>query len=279
MTLQMLTTFLAILETGSLVRAAERLNVTQSTVTARLKALEDALGERLINRLKSGAEPTGAGLRLRPYAETIVGLWGQARHHTSLPSSVGSVCNFGCELDLWQAFGEQVPGQILDSDPDGALTVTLGSEAELLAALRSGRIDLVLTYADLRAPGITVHALPPERLVLVSDRAGSPIRFDPGYVYVEAGEIFARQHAVAYADAGTARISFGSAEPALRHLLQRGGSAYLPWRLVSQAIADERLHLLDDAPVFERERFMIFDQTAAEGWDWLADVQAKLERV
>ena len=44
MNLQSLATFLAIIETGSLVRAAERLNVTQSTVTARLKALEDHLG-------------------------------------------------------------------------------------------------------------------------------------------------------------------------------------------------------------------------------------------
>jgi DNA-binding transcriptional LysR family regulator len=36
MNLTSLQTFLAILETGSLVRAADKLNVTQSTVTARL---------------------------------------------------------------------------------------------------------------------------------------------------------------------------------------------------------------------------------------------------
>ena len=55
MNLTSLQTFLAILETGSLVRAADKLNVTQSTVTARLKTLEEELGQVLINRQKSGA--------------------------------------------------------------------------------------------------------------------------------------------------------------------------------------------------------------------------------
>ena len=60
-----LQTFLAVIETGSLSRAAARLHITQSTVTARLQALEDSLGQRLVNRQKSGAVPTAAGLRLR----------------------------------------------------------------------------------------------------------------------------------------------------------------------------------------------------------------------
>ena len=68
-------TFLAIVETGSLARAASRLNVTQSTVTTRLKTLEATLGQKLINRSKTGASTTSAGLRLQRYAEAIVGSW------------------------------------------------------------------------------------------------------------------------------------------------------------------------------------------------------------
>ena len=50
-----LCTFIAIADTGSLVRASERLNVTQSTVTARLKTLEEELGQTLFTRGKAGA--------------------------------------------------------------------------------------------------------------------------------------------------------------------------------------------------------------------------------
>ena len=71
-------TFLAIVETGSLARAASKLNVTQSTVTTRLKTLEATLGQKLINRSKTGATTTNAGLRLQRYAEAIAGSWRQA---------------------------------------------------------------------------------------------------------------------------------------------------------------------------------------------------------
>ena len=61
MNLAGLQTFLAIVETGNLVRAAERLHVTQSTVTSRLDTIEDALGQRLLVRSRKGAELTKAG--------------------------------------------------------------------------------------------------------------------------------------------------------------------------------------------------------------------------
>ena len=48
-------TFLAVADTGSFVSAAERLHVTQSTVSARIRALEDLLGRPLFTRNKAGA--------------------------------------------------------------------------------------------------------------------------------------------------------------------------------------------------------------------------------
>ena len=53
-------TFTAIAETGSFKDAADRLNVTQSTVSMRVKALEDVLGRRVFERSKLGARLTPA---------------------------------------------------------------------------------------------------------------------------------------------------------------------------------------------------------------------------
>ena len=47
-------TFLAIVEAGNFVAAAQRLHVTQSTVSARIKTLESALGRELFIRNKAG---------------------------------------------------------------------------------------------------------------------------------------------------------------------------------------------------------------------------------
>ena len=72
MNLNELRTFLEVIETGSLVAASQRLNVTQSTVTARISALEEEVGQKLLHRYKSGAELTSAGFKFRRYAEVMV---------------------------------------------------------------------------------------------------------------------------------------------------------------------------------------------------------------
>ena len=137
-----LQTFLTILEQGSLVRASERLNVTQSTITARLKALEHELGQRLVNRHKSGVTPTAPGLRLKRYAETMTELWRQARQETALPNTIQSMCNIGCHPDLWPGLGRDLFEAIRACEPVVALSVWHGGQADLEAWQTRGLIDL-----------------------------------------------------------------------------------------------------------------------------------------
>jgi DNA-binding transcriptional LysR family regulator len=61
MDIELAGTFLEIVSTGSFVRASERLNVGQTTVSARMRLLEQQLGRSLFVRYKSGAAlaPTG----------------------------------------------------------------------------------------------------------------------------------------------------------------------------------------------------------------------------
>ena len=264
-----LQTFLAIVETGSLVRASEQLNVAQSTVTARLNALEADLGQSLLHRQKSGAALTASGVKFKRYAEVMTELWRQACQETSLPAGIETVCNIGCDMDLWPVLGRRFFGDIVDGHPETALSVLPGGPADLDRWLGTGLVDAVLSYQPTARENQTVVALRNERLVLVSTRPDSPIRFDPGYVYVDAGEDFGRRHAAAYADADTATISFGCAVWALDHLLEHGGSAYLPESLAAPDLAVARLHLIDGAPVFSRTAYLITNDGAAADWPWL----------
>lgn len=274
-----LRTFLAIVETGSLVRASKVLNVTQSTVTARLKALEAELGQTLINRQKSGATLTPAGVRLRRYASTIADLWRQARQETALPDGFSSVCNIACEPDLWPGLGERLFGFLRRHNPEVAISVWLGSAGEVADWLLSGKSDLALSYQATRQGRKTAMELPPDELILVSTRPTGPIRFDPGYVFVEAGEEFGRDHAAAYADAGTARLSFNSAQLGLAHLMSAGGSAYLPRRLVAEPLAAGQLHARAEAPEFTRRVYLNVNATALGAWSWFDACVADLAAV
>src|SRR5437773_10614203 len=58
----------AVAETGSIGAAAERLFVTQPALTARIQALEAALGSRLLVRGRSGSRLTNSGRAYLGYA-------------------------------------------------------------------------------------------------------------------------------------------------------------------------------------------------------------------
>ena len=67
-------------------RAADRLNVTQSTISARIRVLEDELGTPLFTRNKAGVTLTPAGAQFERHALALVRIWQQARQEVSLPS-------------------------------------------------------------------------------------------------------------------------------------------------------------------------------------------------
>ena len=72
MRLDQLKGFLLIAETASFRRAAELLNTTQPTLSARIRILEDLLGQRLFDRAARGVRLTQAGHDFRPYAAMAV---------------------------------------------------------------------------------------------------------------------------------------------------------------------------------------------------------------
>jgi DNA-binding transcriptional LysR family regulator len=268
MNLSELRTFLTIIETGSLVRASGVLNVTQSTVTARLKSLEDELGQVLIHRKKSGVSLTAGGARLRRYAETISDLWQQARLETALPMGLNDVCNMSSHPDLWPSLGERIFGYLRNEQPHIALSVWQGEHADMAGWLQSGRSDFALTYSTPTNAEQRAFELMTDRLVLVSTIADSPIRFDPNYVFVEGGPVFGREHAAFYADANAARLSFGSAVLGCEFILQNGGTAYLPERIALPHLETEQLHILKSAPVFTRHAFVVVNEAAWRSWPW-----------
>jgi DNA-binding transcriptional LysR family regulator len=101
MDIELARTFLAIVEAGSFVRAAERLNVTQTTVSARVRSLEDQLRRPVFVRNKSGASLTAAGEEFLRFAPTLVQVWERARHEVAIPAGRRAVLAVGGELSLW----------------------------------------------------------------------------------------------------------------------------------------------------------------------------------
>lgn len=278
MNLAGLQTFMAVLETGNLNRAADRLNVTQSTVTARLNGLEAELGQRLFLRRKSGAELTSAGFKFQRYAELMTDLWRQARREASLPPATETVCNIGCHYDLWEGPGGAFFEALRASEKRVAVAVWPGEQADMDRWLGSGLVDAAFCFSPTLQEGRTAYTLTEDRLVLVATRARPLMRWDPDYIYVDSGEAFRRAHAAAYPDGGTASVTFGSSSWALGHLLRQGGSAYLPLRLVAPLIEKGKLFTVEGAPHFGRASYLVVNDSLAKTWPWMERTVAAITK-
>ena len=109
MDIELARTFLAIVEAGTFVRAAERLNITQTTVSARVRSLKDQLRRPVFVRNKSGASLTAAGEEFLRFAPTLVQA-GSGRGTRSLfrpvagrcsPSAASSASGIRCSSPGW----------------------------------------------------------------------------------------------------------------------------------------------------------------------------------
>ncbi len=278
MNLNEVRTFLEVIETGSLVAASKRLNVTQSTVTARISALEDEVGQKLIHRYKSGAELTSAGFKFRRYAEVMVQLWRQARYEVSLPEGFEAACNVGLEFDLWQSIGQRFLDHVRKHAPGVVIALWPGEQRQIDRWLSIGLVDLAFCYAPQSSEDFTNRVLVDDELVMVSTDVDAKAQLGGGYIFVDHGDEFRRRHAEAFAADSPAAVTIASSAWALDHLLRHGGSGYLPRRIARPYFEEGRLHAVAGAPGFSRRVYVVENASTVRAWPWHGAALAALER-
>lgn len=251
-------TFLTICDLGNFVKASERLNVTQSTVSSRIKLLEDLLGQALFVRTKAGASLTAAGVQFRPFAEKLIQTWEQARHNVGLPTAFSALLTVGAEFTLWERMMVSWISWMRRDLPDVALRADVGTSEMLVGQVMEGLIDLALTYTPQHRSGLVVEEIAEDRLVLAASGGASVMPGDPGYVFVDWGAEFRAEHLEAFPDLPAPELAVSYGPLAQQHILRAGGAAYLPLRAVRPRLEDGSLHLVEKAPVFRRPVFMVF---------------------
>jgi LysR family transcriptional regulator, flagellar master operon regulator len=251
-------TFLAITDLGNFAKASDQLCVTQSTISTRIKQLEDLLGQSLFIRSKAGASMTPAGSQFKPFAEKLVQTWEQARQEIALPSSFGARLSVGVQFTLWERLMVKWLPWIRNAVPDYAILADVGSSEWLMKQLIDGLMDIVITYTPQNRSGLVVEKLMEERLVLISK---SPKKFGPdqsNYIFVDWGPEYRMEHASEFPGRDMVPVSTNYGPMALQYILEEGGSAYLPMRLVRNYIDSGELMHIESAPIFGRPVFSVF---------------------
>jgi DNA-binding transcriptional LysR family regulator len=198
-------TFLAIADTGSFVHAAERLHVTQSTVSSRMKTLEDLLGRSLLERSNSGATLTPAGQQFHKHALTLVREWEHARLEVRLAETHRDHLSIGAQPSFWDGFLLPWLAWMHGNLPNIAVTAMTASSIGLMDRLIEGTLDLAVMYRPINRPGLIIEHLFDEELIMVST---SGERRPPilDYVFVNWGREFEADHALAFPDSRMAGL-------------------------------------------------------------------------
>lgn len=251
-------TFLTVVAAGNFVTAAERLHVSQSTVSTRIHSLEQQLGCTLFVRNKAGTTLTHAGRQFQRHASNIVRAIEQARHDIGVPEGSSGALVVGGRIGIWEEFLLHWLAKMREENPDISIRAESGLEAELMPGLIEGRIDIGVMYTPQSRPGLTVEKLFEERLVLVSTDSDALPEPTDGYVYVDWGPEFYNKHKTFFPNFGGPSLSVNIGWLGLQHLLRNGGSGYFPLRIVLPHLQSRKLTVVGKAPEFSIPAYAVY---------------------
>ena len=201
MELRQLRYFVAIVDHGSLSRAAVVLHVAQPALTQQLRQLEEELGAQLLHRSAHGVLSTDAGKIFYEHAQAILKQVADARsavtQSTTRPS--GSV-SLGLPHSISGALALPLLTAARATYPEITLQLTEEISGNLVEQLKSGRLNLAVLFDDGQLGGFAALPLVQEDLMYIcrADSGVRPAAQDIAMADALAGTLIlpARQHGV-----------------------------------------------------------------------------------
>ena len=228
MQIELIETFLDLCETRSFNRTADRLGVTQSTVSGRIRTLERTLDRRLFTRGRSGTELTTEGLMFEPNARSLRVGWAEALHAARHAGDSALTLRIGIQNDLaanhigdWvNAFIAALPGVSFYVEPDYS--------ASMCGELAGGSLDLAMLFTPKPVPDLHFETVGEIVYRMVSTEAEtlSGVRADH-YILPNFSPAFAQTHAILHPGLAAAQVSSGQNAAVTGLLLGLGGSTYV----------------------------------------------------
>ncbi|MFT0534435.1 LysR family transcriptional regulator [Castellaniella hirudinis] len=156
--LDLLRAFITVVDHGSFTAAAGRLHSTQSTISQKIRRLEDMTGHRLLDRGNRTVLPTEAGQALLSHARHLLALNEQILDVLA-GTAVAATVRLGVPEDFIARRTTRVLADFSRQHPLVKLEITSGLCAELSTRFDRGELDLILIKQRRHSRGaITRHA-------------------------------------------------------------------------------------------------------------------------
>lgn len=168
MDFEQLRAFYTVAQTKNFTKAAEMLHVVQSTVTTRIKQLEEKVGKPLFTRDKRSVKITQAGLTLLPYAERILKLATEALNEVAALQPYEDYLSIGSLNSIWTSILEPILKEYHYRYPHIAISTKTGHSADVIQFLLDNVIQIGIVYVPPSLPNFEVIPAWEDEIVLVS---------------------------------------------------------------------------------------------------------------
>lgn len=250
---ELLETFLDLCETRSFNRTADRLGVTQSTISGRIKALEAELGRALFTRSRSGTELTLEGLKFEPHARALRHSWNEAVHATQSAGTAAMRLRIGMQHDLTGAMIGAWVREFRTALPDTAFYIEADYSIAMAADLLSGALDFGMMYTARVHPDLYFETLGEISYLMISTGPTRLADIDPEhYVATNFSPAFGQSHASLLPALADAPISSGESTTVAGLLSSLGGAGYVIEPMARELVATGRARHVSDAPVIQQ---------------------------
>ncbi|MFW1730466.1 LysR family transcriptional regulator [Acinetobacter baumannii] len=170
---RLLRAFVTIFESGSFTAAADKLHLTQSTISQQLARLEESVGHSLIDRTARPLQLTASGEYLIGYAQRILTL--QQEAEAVLKDPAGSIpIRIGLPEDMMSTAMAEVFGLFAQEHRTIRLDVTSGLSRNLTERYRNGELDIVIVK-ESAASADCYASFPEEMAWFESENAITPL--------------------------------------------------------------------------------------------------------
>jgi LysR family transcriptional regulator, flagellar master operon regulator len=253
MQIDLLDTFLDLVETRSFNRTAERLGVTQSTVSARITALEAQLGARLFIRSRAGTALTTEGLRFDAHARTLRRDWVTALRALASPADAALSVKLGIQNDLAAEYLGDWIAAIRSALPQTVFYIEPDYSTQMCSDLITGVQDFAILFTPKTHPDLHFASLGEVHYQMIATAPAKAADLAPeNYIFAHFSPAFEATHRTLFPTLSDAPFSVGQSNAVVSLIAAMGGAGYVLQPTAARMITAGTAHAVSDAPVLDQ---------------------------
>jgi LysR family transcriptional regulator, nitrogen assimilation regulatory protein len=172
MDIRQLKYFVAIIDAGSLSKAAEQLSVAQPSLSQQVAGLETDLKTTLLLRSHQGVQPTEAGRALYLHARDVIRRMEQIPLAVRVNGTESGQVAIGLPTSVAVVFALPMFEYVRSHFPGIRLQIVEGMSGYLAEMMANGRLDMAILFRESETRGVSVRPLFKENLFVFGQIEG-----------------------------------------------------------------------------------------------------------